>query len=70
MAPTALISSSKDANKSNMQENLGKWDVNATNTFFPKLTPITLFDERKYCSKQFSKTIIVCSFWTFIIKPK
>ena len=41
MAPAALISSSKDANKSNMQENSEKWDVDATNIFFPKLTPIT-----------------------------
>ena len=35
-----------------------KWDVNVTNIFFPKLPLITVFDERKYCSKQFSKIII------------
>ena len=47
-----------------------KWDGNVANIFFPKLSLITVFDEKKYCSKQFSKIIIVYSLWDFIIKPK
>ena len=47
-----------------------KWDVNVTNMFFPKLSLITVFDERKYCSKLFTKIIIVYSFSDFMIKPK
>ena len=46
-----------------------KWDGNVTNIFFPKLSLITVF-EKKYCSKQFSKVIIVYSFWDAIIKSK
>ena len=42
-----------------------KWDGNVT-----KLSLITVFDEKKYCSKQFSKIIIVYSFWDFIIESK
>ena len=53
-----------------MSENLEKQDVNVTNIFFPKLPLITVFDERKYRSKQFSKIIKVYSFWDFIIKPE
>ena len=47
-----------------------KWDVNVTNIFFPKLPLITVFDERKYRSKQFSKITIVYNFWDFIVKPE
>ena len=42
-----------------------KWDGNVT-----KLSLITVFNEKKYYSKQFSKIIIVYSFWDFIIKSK
>ena len=46
------------------------WVVNVTNIFSPKLSLKTVFDERKYCSKQFSKKTIVYSLWDFIISPK
>ena len=35
-----------------------------------KLLVITVFNEKKIWSKQFSKIIIVCSFWNFVVKPK
>ena len=45
-----------------------EWYV--TNMYFPKQSLITVFDEKKCSSKLFSKIIIVCSFYEFIIKPK
>ena len=47
-----------------------KKDGNVTNMFFPDLSLITVFDEEKYCSKQFSKIITVYNFWDFIVKTK
>ena len=47
-----------------------KWGGNITNIFFLKLSLITVFDEKKYCSKQSSKIVMVYSFWDFIIQPK
>ena len=41
------------------------WDGNVT-----KLLVITVFNKKRFWSKQFRKIIIVYSFWNFLVKPK
>ena len=41
------------------------WDGKVT-----KLLVITVFNEKKFWSKQFSNIIVVHSFWNFLVKPK
>ena len=47
--------------KVTFKENFKKWDGNVCYVF-PKLSLMTEFDGKKYCSRQFSKFIIVYSF--------
>ena len=56
--------------KVTLKENLEKMGWYVTNMYFPKQSLITVFDEKKCSSKLFSKIIIVCSFYEFIIKAK